>query len=199
MTTETLTLNVPKTFDKQALIGIYERYSSDLFRYAYRMLGDNDLAEDCVAETYSRFLGIVRDGKGPTKNVRAYLYRIAHNWITDHYRRQPAPHLPFDAEFHVDPNGNPSTQVSQKMELEHVRSALMRLPQEQRLVIELRFLEEWSHQEVAYLLEKSVEATRALQHRALEALRRMLRDGDENSRRFEASEGCKEDGSQRTR
>jgi RNA polymerase sigma-70 factor (ECF subfamily) len=50
----------------------------------------------------------------------------------------------------------------------------MRLPAEQRQVIELRFLEGWSHDAVALALGKTIEATRAIQHRAVTALRQML-------------------------
>jgi RNA polymerase sigma-70 factor (ECF subfamily) len=60
------------------------------------------------------------------------------------------------------------------MDQERVRHALQRLSPEQRLVISLRFLEERSHEEVALVLGKTVEATRALQHRAIAALRQML-------------------------
>jgi len=64
----------------------------------------------------------------------------------------------------------------------------MSLPSEQRRVIELRFLEEWSHEAVAAELGKTVEATRALQHRALTNLRRILmgdhQDDDGSMRRF---------------
>jgi RNA polymerase sigma factor (sigma-70 family) len=55
-----------------------------------------------------------------------------------------------------------------------VRAALLRLPPEQRQVIELRFVEDWPHDAVAAALGKTVEATRALQHRALTSLRRIL-------------------------
>jgi RNA polymerase sigma-70 factor (ECF subfamily) len=174
MRMETLALNTAVSLDKQALVGIYQQYSPDLFRFAYRLLGDNELAEDCVSETFSRFLRAVRDGGGPSENVRAYLYRIAQNWVTDHYRRQPLPPLALEAEEHTDPEGNPSQVVVQEIERQNVRAALLRLPPEQRQVIELRFLEDWSHEAVASAIGKSVEATRALQHRALAAMRRML-------------------------
>jgi RNA polymerase sigma-70 factor (ECF subfamily) len=48
------------------------------------------------------------------------------------------------------------------------------LPAEQRQVIVLRFMEDWSHNDVAEALGKTIEATRALQHRAVAALRQML-------------------------
>jgi len=158
--------------DKQALIEIYEHHSPGIFRYAYRMLDDHDLAEDCVAETFYRFLIAIRNGTS-FENMRAYLYRIAHNWINDHYRRKP-PAIPLDENLHSAPEGNPSHLVGQELDRQRVRSALLHLPAEQRQVIELRFMENWSHTEVADALGKSVEATRALQYRAVEALRQLL-------------------------
>ena len=169
---ETYAAATPITFDRQALSDLYEQYSPGIYRYAMRLLGDEDMAEECVAETFSRFLHVLRDGRMP-ENVQAYLYRVAHNWVTDSYRRQPR-FEPLDAEMHGDPQDNPSEAVAANLEIERVRSALWRLPAEQRLVVALRFLEERSHEEVAAILGKTAEATRALQHRALEALRRML-------------------------
>jgi RNA polymerase sigma-70 factor (ECF subfamily) len=174
MAMETLALNTATTFDKQSLIGIYEQHSSELFRYAYRMLGDSHLAEDCVSETFSRFLRAARDNRQSIGEVRPYLYRIAHNWITDHYRRHPLPPLSLEAEMHADAEANPSHVVGEKLERERLRAALLCLPAEQRQVIELRFLEDWPHQAVAKSLGKSSEATRALQHRALGSLKRLL-------------------------
>ena len=78
----------------------------------------------------------------------------------------------FDSD--PEPNSNPSVVVGVELERERIRAALLRLPPEQRQVIELRFLEDWSHKEVAAALGKSEEATRALQHRALTTLRRYL-------------------------
>jgi RNA polymerase sigma-70 factor (ECF subfamily) len=176
MAMETLALNTAKTFDKQSLIGIYEQHSSELFRYAYRMLGDSHMAEDCVSETFSRFLRVVRDNRQPIGEVRPYLYRIAHNWITDHFRHTPIPHLSLEADLHADQEANPSHLVGEKLERERLRAALLRLPPEQRQVIELRFLEDWPHEAVAKSLGKSVEATRALQHRALSVLKRLLQE-----------------------
>ncbi|MFM8319415.1 MAG: RNA polymerase sigma factor [Chloroflexota bacterium] len=170
---QTLTLDPATTYDRQALVAIYEQYNGELYRYAYRLLGDAALAEDCVSETFSRFLKAVKNGMEPVENLRAYLYRVAHNWVTDHYRRSPLPAEQLD-EMHADPSGSPFQAVAHNLDVEKVRAALLRLPADQRQVIELRFLEDWSHEEVAAALEKSVEATRALQHRALNSLKRML-------------------------
>jgi RNA polymerase sigma-70 factor, ECF subfamily len=167
------TMNTAATLDRQALADIYERYNADIFRYACRLLDDRDLAEDCVAETFSRFLQSVRGG-GQPDNVRAYLYRAAHNWVIDQHRRKPQPELALEESLHSDPENNPAQQVTKRMERQRVRTALLRLPAEQRQVVELRFVEEWSHQDVAAALGKTIEATRTLQHRAVTTLRQML-------------------------
>src|SRR3989304_1141264 len=162
--------------EKQDLVQIYERHSPGLYRYAVRLTGDQETAEDCVAETFSRLLHAVRNGGGPTENIQAYLYRMAHNWIVDYYRRQEERAEPMEIEKQVDPWSNPAHLITQQQDREQVRMALLRLTHEQQQVIYLRFLEELSHEKVALAIGKSTEATRALQHRALATLRRMLDD-----------------------
>ena len=174
MNIDTISFTKSKPLDKEAIVDLYDRHSSGIFRYAYRLLGNHDLAEDCVAETFSRFLQAVKAGRGPSENVQAYLYRMAHNWATDQYRRQPQANAEMDLEEHADHGSNPSTLVHQSLERERVRTALQQLPYEQQRVIEMRFLDDLPHEDVARSLGKSIEATRALQYRALTALRQML-------------------------
>lgn len=159
--------------DKQALLEIYEYYSPEIFRYACRLLNDKNLAEDCVADTFLRLLIAVRGGV-LLGNIRAYLYRIAHNWIVDHYRRNPQVDVSLEESFHANADDNPSHLVAEAADAQRIRSALLKLSAEQRQVIELRFMENWSHDEVAIALGKTVEATRAMQYRAVEALRQAL-------------------------
>lgn len=163
---------------KQDLVDIYEQHSTEIYRYAVRLLGDSATAEDCVSETFSRFLNVIRRGGDPIDNVRAYLYRVAHNWVTDYYRRQPPPDLPLEVD-HFEPGSNPSALMAETWERERVRNAILRLPPEQQQVVQLRFLEDWSHEQVAEVLDKTVEATRSMQYRALNSLRRMLIEEEE--------------------
>lgn len=174
MRVESLIVQDATHFDKQALVQIYEQNNSVLFRYAYRLLGDSNLAEECVAETFSRFLHAVKNGSSPELHVKAYLYRIAHNWITDYYRRKP--YEPLEPNLYVDPHESPYEVVAQRQEQDRIRQALLKLPPEYRQVIVLRFLEEWNHEQIAVSLGKTVEATRATQYRALTVLRRLLNE-----------------------
>ena len=160
--------------EESALAEIYDRYSDALYRYAWRLLGSQELAEECVAETFSRFLHALKRGGGPHSNVRAYLYRMAHNWITDFYRRQPPQTICLDPEAHIDEQQDPSKQVGLELERQELRAALAYLTPEQRQVVVLRYLEGWRHAEIAAAMEKPAGAVKALQHRAINALRRLL-------------------------
>jgi len=161
-------------FEPRALAEVYDHYSTDLFRYAVRLLGNPDLAEDCVAETFSRFLRAVRDGSGPHQYLRAYLYRVAHNWIADRYRRQPPPPLSLEESQEVAGGEDPAEAAQRQLESEELRAALLLLTADQRQVVVLKFLEGWRNEEIAQALNRSVGSVKALQHRALAALRRIL-------------------------
>ena len=173
-----------RRFEADVLGQIYDRYSPALYRYALRLLAQPDLAEECVAETFSRFLLALRRGGGPTEHLQAYLYRVAHNWVWDQWRRQPPPPLELDtdlcAELPAEHGADPAEAALQQAGITQVRAALTRLGPDQRQVVMLKYLEDWENGDIAVALDKPVSAVKALQHRALAALRRMLfKDGEE--------------------
>ena len=159
-------------FDQSALGQIYDLYSPGLYRYAARFLGDASVAEDCVADTFSRFLKAVRNGHGPKDFLKAYLHRIAHNWIVDYYRRTPEV-----TELSETQPGNedlPEQEFDLHMRQARMRHAIMRLTSEQQQVIRLKYFENWKNEEIAQALHKPVGAVKALQHRALASLKKIL-------------------------
>lgn len=164
-------LEQARRYNADALAEVYDRYSAGIYRYAMRLLGDTNLAEECVAETFSRFLSALKNGGGPRQYLRAYLYRSAHNWITDRYRRPGLTEVELDWNL-SDPGLEPEQATETAAEAESIRQALFNLTAEQRQVIVLRYVEDWSIGEIAQTLEKPAGAVKALQHRGLNALRR---------------------------
>lgn len=173
MTDEIQLLIRAKQLDQDALAEIYDQFSPGIYRYAYRHLGEQSLAEDCVSETFSRFINALQRGKGPKTYLRAYLYRIAHNWITDQYRRKKFLDLPLEVDV-PEPGEGPESFVVMSMEQAHVRRAIQQLTQYQRQVIMLKFIEGWDNEEIAQAMGRRVGAVKALQHRGLIALRKIL-------------------------
>src|SRR3972149_10564918 len=166
-----------RKLDPQALADIYDLHSPGLYRYAMRRLGDACLAEDCIAETFSRFLQSLHKGRGPRDHLQAYLYRMAHNWIVDHYRRGPSPgeELP---ERMQDTGFSPEEKTVHHLRQERLRTSLKKLTPDQQQVVALKFLEGWENQEIAQALRKTIGSVKSLQHRALAALQRDLEKED---------------------
>lgn len=163
-----------RRFESTALAEIFDLYSQGIYRYAFRLLGDTELARECMSETFSRFLEALKRNSGPDNYLQAYLYRIAHNWVTDFYRSKVPPSLPLDLDIQASPEDDPQQAVAGRLAGEQLRGALSLLTPDQRQVIVLRFLEEWETEAIARSLNKPVGAVKALQHRGLESLRRMM-------------------------
>lgn len=161
-------------FDRSALAEIYDLYHEELYRYAFRQLGDQQMAEDCVSETFNRFLNALRNGKGPEQHLRAYLFRIAHNWITDQFRRTPPPEVEIDLLPISDSGPGLEERLIGKQQKETVRAMLTQLTPEQRQVIVLKYLEGWKNQEIAAAVGKPIGAVKSLQHRGLAAMQRIM-------------------------
>lgn len=163
-----------QSLDRKTLATIYDDYQPLIYRYIYRRTGEVEVARDLTAGVFERFLQAVGKGKGPDDNFRAWFYRVAHNIVVDHYRRQQhRNHVPLYDGALISSDG-PDKVVERHLQAERLRSALSRLTADQQQVISLKFMEGLSNQEVAAVLDKPVGAVKSLQHRALAALNRQL-------------------------
>jgi RNA polymerase sigma-70 factor, ECF subfamily len=165
-------------WDEEALTEIYDRYAPSIYRYVYRKTGNVDTAQDLTAETFRRFLEALKRDAGPREHLSGWLHRVAHNLIVDHYRRQP-----------VDPPASleavePAVAATQERHLaredraERARAALNMLTPLQQQVLSLRYLEELTLQEVADMLNRTVGSIKALQHRAICSVQRILEESE---------------------
>ena len=172
MSEEQKLLQSASELNTKALAEIYDTFSPGIYRYAMRLLGDVTLAEDCVSETFARFLKSLQERRGPRDNLQAYLYRIAHNWIVDHYRKdgktvELSDVLRSEADV-------PEVEAAKHIRQEQVREAIRQLTPDQQRVILLKYLEDWSNEEVARAMKKPIGAVKSIQHRALKSLYRFL-------------------------
>jgi RNA polymerase sigma-70 factor (ECF subfamily) len=159
-------------FNHQALAQIYDAYSPGIHRYALRLLGEECLAEDCVAETFSRFLHALQKKQGPRDHLQAYLFRIAHNWVVDHYRSRNET-VELDDSFRSEADV-PEKEAAKRIRQRQIRDAIQQLSPDQQKVVALKFLEDWNNEEVARVLQKPIGAVKSIQHRALDSLRKLL-------------------------
>jgi RNA polymerase sigma-70 factor (ECF subfamily) len=163
-----------RALDEPALSAIFETYYPLLYRYIYHHVRHRSMAEDLAAEVFSRMLEQLAKGRGPKQHLRAWLYRVAHNLVVDHARRQVhRDHDPLD-EGMVSAEHDVEMEVHGTILQQQAGAALQRLTPMQRAVIILKYLEGYTNQEVSSILELSVGAVKALQHRGLASMRRYL-------------------------
>ena len=172
-------IKLARNFNQAALAEIYDQFSDALYKYAYKQVGDSQVAEDLVSEAFNRFLSALARGGGPKEHLRAYLYRITHNLITDLYRREPPLPLELDEDRVEKEDQDPSRFITKEQRADRVRMALKLVTPEQRQVITLKFLEGWNTQEIAQSMGKSIGAIKALQHRGLASLERILLESED--------------------
>lgn len=161
--------------DDAAFGVLFQRTADDVGRYIAAILRDRDRAEDAVAETYLAAWRQLPKLREPDR-FEAWLFRIAHNRAVDALRAPQTEPLP-DTDL-PGADAGPETTVLAQERIDHLRDALVRLPEDQREIITLRYLRGASHAEIAQQLGKSEGASRVALHRAVESLRRALAEQD---------------------
>ena len=174
MTDERTLLERAKAYDKAALGELYDRHAPRIYAYVYRRVSDAHLAEELTGDVFVRVLKAIQSERFWENSFQAWLYRIAHNLVVDHYRRQSQVNdLALD-EGLVAAGDDPVSEVTKKLSHQQLGVAIDHLTANQQQVLALRFGEGMTAREVAGVVGKTVGAVEALQHRALAALRRIL-------------------------
>lgn len=174
MTDEAALLKRAKTYDPAALAELYDRYAPKMYAYFYRRVSNAALAEDLAGELFLRVLQAIQNEQAWRDSFTGWLYRIAHNLVVDHYRRQPpVPYFSLDENM-VDSGHDPAVTVEDALARERLQAALRCLTPDQQEVLALRFGEGLTARETARVMRKTTGAVEALQHRAVAALRRIL-------------------------
>lgn len=174
MTDERSLLEGARQYDEAALGELYDRYAPRIYGYVCRRVGDAQLAEDITGDVFVRMLQAIQSERFWQTSFQAWLYRIAHNLVVDHYRRGAKVNESSLDEQLLAAGVNPAAAVENRLSHQQLDAALRRLTLDQQQVLALRFGEGMTAREVAEVVDKTVGAVEALQHRALAALRRIL-------------------------
>ena len=176
-TTDEVLLNKAGAGDQAAFLELYERYREPIFRFAYRLLGSVEIAEDV---THDCFLSLIRKHENyrPERaSLKTYLYAAARNLALKHFRTQGRETgLDEVAEEPTDsPRRGPLRRLLDEELATLVRDAIFSLPPLQREALILFEYEGLSLNEVAEIAGTDAGAIKARLYRAREGLRRTLR------------------------
>jgi RNA polymerase sigma-70 factor (ECF subfamily) len=155
-----------KQFEAAAWNDLYDAHAAKLHRYLFLRVGDGPVAEELTAQVFEEACQRIGSYRFRGPPISAWLYKVAHNRMVDWRRKHKA--LPLA----VDVAGPDSTAaVADRDEIARAMDGLT--GDQQRLLI-LRHIEGHSPAEAAEIMGKKAGAIRALEFRALNALKRRI-------------------------
>ncbi len=165
--------------DSEAFARLYDRFVDKIYKYIYYKVGAKSDAEDLTAQVFLKAWEAIGKYRVTERPFSAWLYRIAHNLVVDHFRtRRDA--VPIEEATRLEEKQADLDDLTEAhLTAETLQRAINRLTHDQQQVIILRFLEGYSTEQVAEIMGKGQGAVRTLQHRALAGLERVFRRGAE--------------------
>lgn len=153
--------------DEEVFCAFYDQTARKLRSYLRSALRDDALADDMLQETYLRILNADLAPGMDFEWRRNYLYRIATNLIRDHRRSRPIEPLPDDRELVA-----PEHSLDKARDIRRIFS---RLKPRERDLLWLAYVEQFSHSEIATLLQAGTASIRPMLARARASFAAMLK------------------------
>ena len=164
--------------DRNAFAQLYEGTYRRVFGYLLGRVGEQAAAEDLLQEVYLAALQAIGRFRGRTEGeFIGWLLKIAHAKVMDRFRSQYR--HPEVQTSDVQPTGlaDPLDAIDQRLRLGEISDALSKLTEDQRNVVLNRLVLGLDLEETSKLMGKNVGSIKALQHRALAQLAKILTPG----------------------
>jgi len=162
--------------DVAAFGRLYDEYADRVFGFARARGFSVHDAEDLTATVFLKAWESIGGYSDRGVPFSAWLFRIARNAMVDDYRRGQRAPIPVED---LEPDGvvdGPEDAVVMHVESERLRAAIRQLTSDQASVIALRYWWDLSLKDTAAALDKNENSIKALQHRAVRALARLLQE-----------------------
>lgn len=164
---------------------LLERYKSKLYTYIYYAVKDEDVADDLFQETFVKVLVRIQSHKyTPCGRFHAWLMRIAHNLIIDHFRQKELDECISKDDLCAEMFSNKSelsepcreTQMENSQTFEEIKMLCSMLPESQSQVLYMRYYYNMSFKEIADDLNISINTALGRMRYALMNMRRLAMD-----------------------
>ena len=154
---------------------LYDIYLDRIYRYVFYQVKDKMTAEDITEEVFMKAWKAIGSCKGKGYTFSAWIYRIAHNHMINSLRNiWKCVSIESIETENLGEVSDPKLEVETALDRQELREVIAGLPQNQRQVVILKFIEGLDNQEIGHIMSKSEGAVRLLQMRALSALRQKL-------------------------
>ncbi|OGO23547.1 MAG: hypothetical protein A2144_11145 [Chloroflexi bacterium RBG_16_50_9] len=151
---------------------LYSIFLDRIYRYVFYHIRDKMTAEDITEEVFIKAWKAIGSCRGKEKTFSSWLYRIAHNQLVNTLRSCHRI-TSLDLEKSAD-TADPKQEIELGIEYQEVLKLINLLPENQKQVIILKFIEGLDNEEISRITHKSEGAIRVTQMRALATLREKL-------------------------
>lgn len=165
-----------------AMEPLYQRYYRILYSLAYRMVADHQIAEDLLQDAFLSVWRRATSYSPQSGAVRSWLVSIMHHRTIDYLRgvrrRSVMKEATWEEVERDERTAVPDVwdEAWQNVQSAQIREALMKLPTEQRMVIELAYFQGWTHSEIAEGCQIPLGTVKARMRLGLIRLKRTLEE-----------------------
>ncbi|HVA20969.1 MAG TPA: sigma-70 family RNA polymerase sigma factor [Candidatus Micrarchaeia archaeon] len=161
--------------DPEAFGALYDRYVTQIYRFASARLRNPAAAEDVTSEVFFKALRALPRYRSTGHPFSAWLYQIAANAIADHHRGRRHPETDLEEAGQLA-EGGPGLEdtVLARAEAKRVWVAIDALPEQQRMAMTLKYAEDLRLAEIGIIMGKSEGAIKLLIHRGTRSVRAAL-------------------------
>ncbi len=166
--------------DPECFGELYDHYFPQIYRYVASRVRDQDLAEDITSEVFFKALRAIGRYRPSGHPFSAWLYQIAINAITDHFRGRKRTEESLESKPELlDPAPAVEEAVTERLRTSQIWDAIASLPEQQRIAMTLKYQEDMKLAEIGRIMGKSEGAVKLLIFRATATLRgRLQRKAD---------------------
>ena len=174
--------------DQKAYAELMGRYRDSVYFMLLKMVNNKDDADDLTIEAFGKAFKRLSQYT-PNYAFSTWLFKIASNNCIDFIRRKKMITFSIDKTFQNDEGGemsmdikaeglNPEESMVKKQKVKHMRDIVEKLKPRYRILVEMRYFEELSYEEIAEKLELPLGTVKAQLFRAREFLANILKNSD---------------------
>ncbi|MFD2630719.1 RNA polymerase sigma factor SigX [Oceanobacillus kapialis] len=165
---------------------LYEHHHQDLYQFIFYMVKDRQLTEDLVQEVYVKVLQSSERFRGDS-TVKTWLFSIARHVCLDYFRRKKrtrdriAEYFDWSKKSHYFPDNQPLPEefAITNEQVKKLYTYLDYCTIDQKSVLVLRYIQSFSIQETAEILNFTTSKVKTTQHRGLKTLRKHIEQDQE--------------------
>ena len=156
---------------EKAWLSLCQQHQSRVFNQCLRLVGNSQDAADICQEVFVSVFRNLHSFNGSAK-FSTWVFTITHARIVDHMRKHQLQSVTTDEPQAV--SDGPSSGLQQQQSNAEIHNALKELPFEQRLIVELKFFQQYTFAEIANQLDLSINTVKARLYSALGKLKGQL-------------------------